>query len=80
MGFGVAKKVGTYTIVFFMKSFVGIANLVGCKLFYSGDSINRKGIGITLDQWFPTCGTRTPGGTSETCRGYSRRKCVMAEL
>jgi hypothetical protein len=27
-----------------------------------------------IHQWFPTCCTRTPGGTSETCRGYTRRK------
>jgi predicted phosphoadenosine phosphosulfate sulfurtransferase len=33
-----------------------------------------------LRKWFPTCGMRTPGGSSETSRRYSKRKCVMEEL
>ena len=25
-----------------------------------------------LEQWFPTGGTRTPGGTRNPCRGYAK--------
>jgi hypothetical protein len=32
-----------------------------------------------LDQWFPTCGTRTPGCTRRTGWGYTKIILVMAE-
>jgi hypothetical protein len=34
---------------------------------------------IPLPQWFPTCGTRTPGGTRGTGWGYAKIILAMAE-
>jgi hypothetical protein len=32
-----------------------------------------------LEQWFPTCGTRTPGDTRRTGWGYGKIILVMTE-
>jgi hypothetical protein len=43
------------------------------KAFRINDEIN------VIVQWFPTCGTHTPGGTRRTGWGYTKIILVMAE-
>jgi hypothetical protein len=71
------KKLNTVKKAKEVLYFVCEWHLLGAYIFAVAASrlLRYKKIEILMLNIFLTVGTRTPGGTSETSRGYTRRKC-----